>query len=144
MSLSAKLAERASQGKPLVVGLIGAGKFGAMYLAQVPKTPGVHVAAIADLAPAGAIANLRRVGWPAERHEARSIDAALRSGATHVSDDWEALAAPPATNRKKATSELIAGHSRTYPPFCDLRGATIPSSGPRLSHYHLPRLRLVQ
>ena len=95
MSLYAKLRERAAQGRPLVVGLIGAGKFGAMYLAQVPKTAGVHVVAIADLAPAGAIANLERVGWPAERYSATSIDAALRSGTTHVSDDWEALVRHP-------------------------------------------------
>ena len=39
MNLYAKLQERAAQGKPLRLGLIGAGKFGAMYLAQVPKTP---------------------------------------------------------------------------------------------------------
>jgi predicted homoserine dehydrogenase-like protein len=95
MSLYAKLAERAAQGRPLVVGLIGAGKFGAMYLAQVPKTAGVHVAAIADLAPAGVLANLERIGWTAERYRAPSIDAALRSGTTHVSDDWEALARHP-------------------------------------------------
>ena len=95
MSLHAKLAERAARGQPLVVGLIGAGKFGAMYLAQVPKTPGVQVAAIADLAPANAVLNLQRVGWPAERYAARSIDAALASGATHVSDDWEALLRHP-------------------------------------------------
>ena len=49
MSLYARLAQRAEQGKPLIVGVIGAGKFGAMYLAQVPKTPGVHVVGIADL-----------------------------------------------------------------------------------------------
>ncbi|MEP6998415.1 MAG: flagellar biosynthesis protein FlgA, partial [Betaproteobacteria bacterium] len=67
MSLYAKLRERAAQGRPLRVGMIGAGKFGAMYLAQVPKTPGVHVAGIADLDPAAALANLARVGWPAER-----------------------------------------------------------------------------
>jgi predicted homoserine dehydrogenase-like protein len=95
MSLHAKLAERAARGTPLVVGLIGAGKFGAMYLAQVPRTPGVHVAAIADLAPANAIASLERVGWSAERRGARSIDAALASGTTHVSDDWEALVRHP-------------------------------------------------
>jgi predicted homoserine dehydrogenase-like protein len=95
MGLYAGLAERAASGKPLVVGLIGAGKFGAMYLAQVPKTPGVHVAAIADLAPANARANLERVGWVAERCAARSIDAALAQGTTHVSDDWEALVRHP-------------------------------------------------
>jgi len=54
MSLHDKLQQRAALKNPLRVGLIGAGKFGAMYLAQVPKTPGMHLAAIADLAPAKA------------------------------------------------------------------------------------------
>jgi predicted homoserine dehydrogenase-like protein len=31
------------QNKPIRIGLIGAGKFGSMYLAQVPHTPGVHL-----------------------------------------------------------------------------------------------------
>ena len=95
MSLYAKLCERAAQGRPLIVGVIGAGKFGAMYLAQVPKTPGVHVVGIADLAPANARANLARVGWIPERYGAASLDAALAHGTTHVSDDWEALVAHP-------------------------------------------------
>jgi hypothetical protein len=77
MNLSAKLRERAEQGRPLRVGLIGAGKFGAMYLAQVPKTPGIHVAGVADLAPANARANFARVGWPPERYAAPSLDVAL-------------------------------------------------------------------
>ena len=53
MNLYAKLQQRAAQGKPVRVGLIGAGKFGSMYLAQVPRTPGVHLVGIADLNPAG-------------------------------------------------------------------------------------------
>ena len=95
MNLYAKLRERAAQGRPLIVGLIGAGKFGSMYLAQVPKTPGVHLAAIADLSPQNARANLQRVGWPAQRYAAASLDVALKTGATCVSDNWEALAADP-------------------------------------------------
>jgi len=95
MNLYAKLCERAAQGRPLRIGLIGAGKFGSMYLAQVPKTPGVHLVGIADLAPANARTNLQRVGWPAERSAATSLEAALTSGATHVSDDWQALVAHP-------------------------------------------------
>ncbi|HQQ53866.1 MAG TPA: flagellar biosynthesis protein FlgA, partial [Ottowia sp.] len=47
MSLYAQLQQRAAAGRPIRVGLIGAGKFGSMYLAQVPRTPGVHLAAIA-------------------------------------------------------------------------------------------------
>ncbi len=95
MNLYNKLQQRAAQGTPLRVGLIGAGKFGAMYLAQVPKTPGIHLVGIADLSPANARANLERVGWGAERFAAPSLDAALKSGATHVGDDWQALIAHP-------------------------------------------------
>jgi predicted homoserine dehydrogenase-like protein len=95
LSLHAKLSERAAQGRPLSVGMIGAGKFGAMYLAQVPKTPGVHVVAIADLDPAAALSNLARVGWLPERSAAPSIDAAVAQGTTHVGDDWQALVRHP-------------------------------------------------
>src|SRR5713101_1159667 len=96
MSLYAGLQKRAAEGRPLRVGLIGAGKFGAMYLAQVPKTPGVHLAAIADLSPANAMVNLQRVGWAPERFAAQSLDHALRLGTTHVGDDWQALVRHPA------------------------------------------------
>jgi predicted homoserine dehydrogenase-like protein len=96
MSLHRKLQQRAAEGRPIRVGLIGAGKFGSMYLAQVPRTPGVHLAAIADLSPAGARANLARVGWADERTRAASIDDALKTGATHVGDDWLALVKHPA------------------------------------------------
>ncbi len=95
MNLYAKLREREAQGKALRVGLIGAGKFGAMYLAQVPKTPGLHLVGIADLSPANAKTNLQRVGWKAERYAAPSLDAAFSSGLTHVGEDWQALVAHP-------------------------------------------------
>jgi len=51
MNLHAKLLRRAVEDRPPRVGLIGPGKFGAMYLAQAPKMPGVHLVGIADLAP---------------------------------------------------------------------------------------------
>ncbi|MBE0623755.1 MAG: Gfo/Idh/MocA family oxidoreductase [Burkholderiales bacterium] len=95
MNLFSKLQQREAEGKPLRVGLIGAGKFAAMYLAQVGRTPGVHLAGIADLAPAGAKANLERVGWKAEQFGAASLDAALAKGNTHLGEDWEALVAHP-------------------------------------------------
>jgi predicted homoserine dehydrogenase-like protein len=95
MNLYAKLREREAQGKPLRVGLVGAGKFGAMYLAQVPKTPGLHLAGIADLSLSNAKTNLQRVGWNPERYAAASLDAAFTSGLTHVGDDWQALIAHP-------------------------------------------------
>jgi len=96
MSLHSRLQQRAAEGRPIRVGLIGAGKFGSMYLAQVPRTPGVHLAGIADLFPDGARANLARVGWQPERFAAGSLDAAIREGSTHIGQDWEALVRHPA------------------------------------------------
>ena len=84
MNLHARLREREARGKPLRIGLIGAGKFAAMYLAQVPRTPGVRVAGIADLQPANARANLARVGWPAGLVEG-----------TPVTEDWRKLVSSP-------------------------------------------------
>jgi len=91
MSLFAKLQQRQAEGRPIRVGLIGAGKFGSMYLAQIPRTPGVHLVGIADLSPDGARANLSRVGWEAQRMQAASLDAAIKMGTTHIGEDWRAL-----------------------------------------------------
>ena len=76
MNLYAKLRQRTEN--PLKVGLIGAGKFAAMYLAQVPRTPGIHLAGIADLSPANAKTNLERVGWKPAVFGAPTLDAALK------------------------------------------------------------------
>jgi predicted homoserine dehydrogenase-like protein len=96
MSLYSQLQQRAAENKPIRVGLIGAGKFGSMYLAQIPNTPGVHLAGIADLWPDAARTNLARVGWKTERTQAASIDEAIKTGATHVGTDWHALVRHPA------------------------------------------------
>jgi len=53
--------------KPVRVGLIGAGKFGSMFLNQIPTTPNVEIAVIADLDPDRARAACRTVGWDAAR-----------------------------------------------------------------------------
>src|SRR5438309_10327240 len=98
MSLFAKLQQRAADNKPVRIGLIGAGKFGSMYLAQVPNTPGVHLVGIADLSPDAARTNLARVGWKAERTQAESLDAAIKTGATHIGTDWQALVRHPAVD----------------------------------------------
>ena len=63
MNLHRLLKEREALGEPLRVGLIGAGKFGSMYLSQARHTPGIRVIAIADLSPARAKESLQRVGW---------------------------------------------------------------------------------
>lgn len=97
--LHRQLQARAAAGRPIRVGLIGAGKFGAMYLAQVPRTPGVHLVGIADLSPEAACRNLERVGWNPQRVQAASLEAALKEGdTTHVGDDWQALVRHPAVD----------------------------------------------
>jgi predicted homoserine dehydrogenase-like protein len=67
MNLHRLLRERAAAGRPVRVGLIGAGKFGSMFLNQVPTIVGLEVPVIADLEPEGARAACRRVGWDAHR-----------------------------------------------------------------------------
>src|SRR5580658_8689035 len=63
MSLFRLARERAAAGRPVKVGLIGAGKFGSMFLNQVPTMPGVEIAVIADLDPERAPNACRTVGW---------------------------------------------------------------------------------
>src|SRR6267142_5412409 len=63
MNLHHLLNARAAAGKPVRVALIGAGKFGSMFLSQVPHTPGLEVPAIVDLDPERAREACRTVGW---------------------------------------------------------------------------------
>jgi predicted homoserine dehydrogenase-like protein len=98
MNLYRLLQKRAEDRKPLRVALIGAGKFGSMFLSQARRTPGLHVVAIADLDPARARESLARVGWAPGQYEARSFDHAARTGGTHVTDDAPAAIASHAVD----------------------------------------------
>lgn len=72
------LLARAEAQNPVRVGLIGAGKFGSMFLSQVPSTPGLHVSVIADLNPDAAKKACCTVGWTTERVEkTRFVDDAM-------------------------------------------------------------------
>ena len=95
MNLHAKLCERAAAGRPVTVGVIGAGKFGTMFLAQARLTRGLHVVGVADIDPARAHKQLASAGWEAPHYGAASLDEALKTGATHVGPDAEALIARP-------------------------------------------------
>jgi len=95
MNLHRMLKARAAAGKPVVVGLIGAGKFGSMFLASAQRTVGMQVAGIADLALPRARAALARVGWPEAQYGAASLDAALTGGGTWLTEDAAALIADP-------------------------------------------------
>lgn len=91
MNLHSLLQKRAAAGRSVRIGVIGCGKFASMFLAQAPRTAGLHVAAIADLAPERARANLARIGWPAARLAPRSIAEAVKGGGTALLEDAMAL-----------------------------------------------------
>lgn len=91
MNLHTLLLQREASGRPVTVGLIGAGKFGTMFLAQARLTRGLHVVAIADLNVARAKGQLAAAGWPAEQFAAASLGEAVKAGSTHVTADAEAL-----------------------------------------------------
>ena len=94
-----ELLRRADADNPVRVGLIGAGKFGSMFLAQVPTTPGLDVSVIVDLAPDRARAACRTVGWTDDQIAAVSF-----------TDDAEQMmrTAPPDV-MVEATGNPVAG-----------------------------------
>ena len=104
MNLHRLAQQRAAEGRPVRVGLIGAGKFGSMFLAQVPKMAGVEVAVIADLDPERARVACRTVGW----------DAALIAKTVFVASGEEGCAHPEIEVVVEATGVPAAGiaHAR--------------------------------
>jgi predicted homoserine dehydrogenase-like protein len=95
VNLHALLLAREDAGRPVTVGLIGAGKFGTMFLAQARRTRGLHLAGLADLDVQRARAQLRAADWPDAAFAARSLGDAVKTRATHVTPDAAALIACP-------------------------------------------------
>jgi len=89
------LLEREAAGRPIRIGVIGAGKFGTMFLAQARVTRGVHELAVADLDVARAAAQLRAAGWPEPSFSATSLAEACKRALTHVTSDARAVIAFP-------------------------------------------------
>ena len=110
MFIHQELLTRADARNPVRVGLIGAGKFGSMFLSQVPTTPGLTVTAIADLSPDRAKAACRSVGWSDARvHDTRFTDDA---SAMIASDDVDVVVEAtgvPAAGIQHARGAFAAG-----------------------------------
>src|SRR3954462_13105326 len=109
MSLHRLLQARHAAGKPVRVALIGAGKFGSMFLAQVPHTPGLEVPLVVDLDPERAREACRTVGWDDARIAATKFTddgAAATSGNIEVV--IEATGHPPSGIRH-ARAAIAAG-----------------------------------
>ncbi len=107
MFLHERLLARADAGRPVRVGLIGAGKFGSMFLSQAPATPGLEVRVIADLDPDRARAACRAVGWSDAQIAATRFtdDARAAVGA----GDTDAGAGAPHGGRVGAGSSVPGG-----------------------------------
>lgn len=95
MNLHAKLLEREMASRPVTVAVIGAGKFGAMFLSQARLTRGMHIVGVADINVARARSQLRTAGWPDESYAAGSLADAHKKRATLVTDNAETLIADP-------------------------------------------------
>ena len=93
MNLHRLLSERAQNQQALRIGLIGAGKFGSMYLSQARRTPGIHLVGVADLSPPRARQALKHVGWESAQLAARSFTQAAKQGTTFITDDSAAMIA---------------------------------------------------
>src|SRR5881275_2778302 len=95
MNLHSLLLEREAAGRPVTVGVIGAGKFGTMFLSQARLTRGLHVVAVADLNVERTRSQLGTAGWPAEQFAAASLSEAVKLCRTHVTADAAAMIAHP-------------------------------------------------
>ena len=69
MNLATLIAKRAEEGRPIRVGMIGAGKFGTMFLAQAERQRGIHIIGICDLNPEATRSNLALANWNLERYD---------------------------------------------------------------------------
>jgi predicted homoserine dehydrogenase-like protein len=109
MNLIALLARRSEAKRPVRVALIGAGKFGSMFLSQVPNIAGLEVAVIADLDPERARAACRNVGWDDARIGAtRFLDEGLAACHAEVEVVIEATG-NPAAGIRHALAAIEAG-----------------------------------
>lgn len=80
LNLQHLLRRRREDDRPVKVALIGAGKFGSMFLSQVPTIPGLQVAVIADLDTDRARQTCRNVGWDEARIGAtRFVDSGVEA-----------------------------------------------------------------
>ena len=95
VNLHSFLLAREAEDRPVTVGLIGAGKFGTMFLSQVRLTRGMHLVGLADLNVERAKSQLKTAGWEDTQYAAASLDDALKNRTTHVTTDADALIANP-------------------------------------------------
>ena len=137
MNLHAMLRARSAAGRPVTVGLIGAGKFGTMFLAQVRRTPGMHLVALAGNARHIAARDLsdgaeRRARLPCRRR-GHLQGSRVRVGQQHRFPDRREMPADrlePAGPRAGRLHHRKLRHPRALPvdpPTASIRGLALPA-----------------
>ena len=81
MSLYHLLQQRAKSGKPIRIGVIGAGTFGTAFIAQARTIPGMQLVGIAELDLEKARQACLKTGWPEEAIHFGDSVAAINDGA---------------------------------------------------------------
>jgi predicted homoserine dehydrogenase-like protein len=111
MNLFRLLQARHAAGKPVRVALIGAGKFGSMFLSQVPHTDGLEVPIIVDLDPDRARDACRTVGWDDRQIAATTFTSdAAKATSADVDATVEATGSPAAGIRHASAAIAAAKH----------------------------------
>lgn len=95
MSLYKSLQEREATNRPVRIGVIGAGTFGSMFLAQAKRIPGMKLVGIADLDLAKATQTCQEIGWASEaigyESSAGAINDSVSKGKIVLTDNAEQL-----------------------------------------------------
>ena len=95
MSLYRLLEQRAKNGRPIRIGVIGAGTFGTAFIAQTRSTPGMQLVGIAELDLEKARQACLKIGWPKEAlrfgDSVSAINNAARRGRVTLTDNAEQL-----------------------------------------------------
>jgi predicted homoserine dehydrogenase-like protein len=118
VNLARGLAQREEQGRPVRVGLVGAGKFGTMILAQLRLMTGVRLRVLADLDPQRARNAAQSAGWDAERFalatSAGTANDHARAGRVALVEDGELAADCALDVLIEATGHEEAGARHAY------------------------------
>src|SRR3982074_1685249 len=109
MNLHHLLNARRAAGSPVHVALIGAGKFGSMFLSQLPHTPGLEVPVIVDLDPERAREPCRTVGWDASRIAATTFTADAAKATSGKIEVIVEATGNPAVGIRHARAAIAAG-----------------------------------
>ena len=95
MSLYSSLQQRVAEDRPIRIGLIGAGKFGTMFLAQARLIPGMQLVGIAELDLEKARKSCMMAGWPQDAlingNSASAINDGARSKKVTLTEDSSQL-----------------------------------------------------